>query len=44
MVLSVKMIKDLKNLKYHIFLIKHYFFMVILANEIMKILGLLKNR
>ena len=36
-VLSVKSINNLKSLKYHIFVIKHYFFLVFVTNLEVKI-------
>ena len=43
-VLSVKSVKNLKSLKYHIFTIKHYFFLVSVTNVEVKTKEKLSNK
>ena len=41
---SVKITKNFKNLKYHIFVIKHYFFLVFVMSIKVKIKNYLKKK
>ena len=43
-VLSVKSIKNLKSLEYHIFVIKHYFFLLFITSAEMKMKRYLKKK
>ena len=43
-VLSVKRIKKLKSLKYHIFAVKHYLFLGVIANMEVKMIKYLRKK